>query len=90
MQVLFTLLLSGSANIFSAPRFGGALGSIDSAEFTSQDLPDAGLSLSHSCFPFRVIDGLPFASSTMSVDPQCLDGLCPGEVDTPSSSAIHN
>ncbi|KAJ6544444.1 hypothetical protein B0H19DRAFT_1076556 [Mycena capillaripes] len=66
-----------------APRFGGALGSIDSAEFNSQDLPDAGLSLSHSCFPFRVIDGLPFAGSTMLVDPHCLDGLCPGEPIAP-------
>ncbi|KAJ6536060.1 hypothetical protein B0H19DRAFT_1270875 [Mycena capillaripes] len=67
----------------SSPRFGGALGSIDSAEFNSQDLPDAGLSLSHSCFPFRVIDGLPFAGSTMLVDPHCLDGLCPGEPIAP-------
>ncbi|KAJ7133864.1 hypothetical protein C8R43DRAFT_1133106 [Mycena crocata] len=61
-----------------AARFGPVYGPIDHPTFSTQDLPvEDSLTLRHACFPFRVVDGLPFANTAIPMDPQCLGPLCP-------------
>ncbi|KAJ6471545.1 hypothetical protein C8R45DRAFT_1165373 [Mycena sanguinolenta] len=63
--------------IFIAPRFGHLLGPINHPAFASQDLPNEGLTLRHSCFGVRVLHGLPLTGNSIYPDPECLDGICP-------------
>ncbi|KAJ6464471.1 hypothetical protein C8R45DRAFT_1174614 [Mycena sanguinolenta] len=63
--------------VFIAPRFGHLLGPINDPAFASQDLPNEGLTLRHSCFGVRVLHGLPLAGNSIFPDPECLDGICP-------------